>query len=93
MVFSSLIIALFINILIIFLLTFSSHFVANNLLHESRTYYGLIAISFVLPFIIVSSILIGYFFCKEKMLPHLLSHSSCPKTLKSIKTILLLIKT
>ena len=75
MVFSSLIIALFINILIIFLLTFSSYFVANNLLHESRTYYGLIAISFVLPFISVSSILRGYFFGKEKMLPHVLSNA------------------
>lgn len=75
MVFSSLIIALFINILIIILLTFSSHFIANNLLHESRTYYGLIAISFVLPFISVSSILRGYFFGKEKMIPHVLSNA------------------
>lgn len=74
MVFSSIIIALIINVLIIVTLAFSSNFIANTLLHEKRTYYGLMAIGLVLPFISVSSILRGYFFGKEKMFPHVLSN-------------------
>lgn len=74
MVFSSIIIALFINIFIILFLSFFGKFISNNLLHESRTYYGLLAVGLVLPFISVSSILRGYFFGKEKMIPHVLSN-------------------
>ncbi len=67
-------ISLFINLIIfIFLILFGS-FISNNLLHDSRTYYGIIAIGFVLPFISISSIMRGYFFGKERMLPHTFSN-------------------
>ena len=67
-------ISLFINFIIfIFLILFGS-FISNNLLHDSRTYYGIIAIGFVLPFISISSIMRGYFFGKERMLPHTFSN-------------------
>ncbi|MEG0826318.1 MAG: oligosaccharide flippase family protein [Bacilli bacterium] len=75
MVFSSILIALLVNIIIIFLLLFFSDFISINLLHEKRTFYGLLAIGLVLPFISISSILRGYFFGKEKMIPHVLSNT------------------
>jgi len=74
LVLSSIPITLIINIFIIFILIFSSKYIANNLLHDSRCYYALISIGFVLPFISISSILRGYFFGKQKMFPHVLSN-------------------
>lgn len=73
-VFTSIIISLILNIFIIFILFKASNFISINLLHDERTYYGLIAIGLVLPFISISSILRGYFFGKEKMVPHVLSN-------------------
>ncbi len=60
-------------IIMIFLFTFG-HFLSNNLLHEPRVYLGIISIGFVLPFISISSIIRGYFFGKQKMLPHVISN-------------------
>lgn len=67
-------ISLFINIVIIILLFIFSGFISTNLLHEERTYLGLISIGFVLPFVSISSILRGYMFGKERMLPHIISN-------------------
>lgn len=74
LVFSIIPFSLFINILIIILLLFTSHYLANNMLKEPRSYYALICIGFVLPFISVSSIIRGYFFGKERMIPHVISN-------------------
>ena len=74
MVFSSIGIALFINVFIILFIYLFGNKISINLLHEPRTYYGLIAMGFVLPFISISAILRGYFFGKEKMIPHVLSN-------------------
>lgn len=74
LVFSSFPITLIVNIIIIVILLFSARYIANNLLHDSRCYYALICIGFVLPFISISSILRGYFFGKQKMFPHVLSN-------------------
>ena len=60
-------------IILIFLLLFSS-FISINLLHEPRIRYGIMCIGFVLPFISISSILRGYFFGKQKMIPHVVSN-------------------
>lgn len=67
-------ISLLINIVIFIFLILFANFISNNLLHDSRTYYGIIAIGFVLPFISISSIMRGYFFGKERMLPHTFSN-------------------
>ncbi len=67
-------ISLFINLIIFIFLILFGNFISNSLLHDSRTYYGIIAISFVLPFISISSIMRGYFFGKERMLPHIFSN-------------------
>lgn len=63
-----------INILILVFLVFFSSFISNNLLHEPRIRYGIMCIGFVLPFISISSILRGYFFGKQKMIPHVVSN-------------------
>lgn len=74
LVFSVLPISLIINLLVMLVLIFSSNFIANNLLHEPKTYLGILCMSFVLPFISISSILRGYFFGKQKMFPHVVSN-------------------
>ena len=65
---------LLIDIIIITLVYISSDFIANNLLHEPKTYYGILAMGIVLPFISISSILRGYFFGKQRMLPHVITN-------------------
>lgn len=74
LVFSIIPISLIINLIIMIILIFSSRYIANNLLHEPNTYYGLLCMSFVLPFISISSILRGYFFGKQRMFPHVISN-------------------
>ncbi len=63
-----------IDILIMFLVYIFAGFIANNLLHEPKTYYGILSMGIVLPFISISSILRGYFFGKQKMLPHVVTN-------------------
>lgn len=74
LVFSIIPISLIINIFIIILLLLFSNYIGNNLLHESRTINALKCIGFVLPFISISSILRGYFFGKQRMIPHIVSN-------------------
>lgn len=73
-VFSIIPISLLINILIIIFMLLTSGYIANNLLHEPRSYYALICTGLVLPFISISSILRGYFFGKQRMIPHVVSN-------------------
>lgn len=74
LVFSIIPFSLIINFIIMIILLFTSKYIANNLLHEPRTMYGLKCIGFVLPFISISSILRGYFFGKQRMIPHIISN-------------------
>lgn len=74
LVFSAIPIVMMINIIIMIILIFISPIIANKLLNESKTYYAIMAIGMVLPFISISSILRGYFFGKEKMIPHVVSN-------------------
>lgn len=67
-------ITIVVNILIMIFLFCFGKFLSNNLLHEPRVYLGIIAISFVLPFISISSIIRGYFFGKQRMIPHVISN-------------------
>lgn len=67
-------VSLFLNIIIIAILIFLAPFISNQLLHEPRTYYGILAMGMVLPFISISSILRGYFYGKERLLPHIFSN-------------------
>ena len=74
LVFSIIPFSLIINFIIMIILLFTSRYIATNLLHEPRAMYGLKCIGFVLPFISISSILRGYFFGKQKMIPHIVSN-------------------
>lgn len=74
MVFSCIPMTILLNIVIFTLLFFFSDFIANNLLHDERCKYALMSIGFVLPFISISSIFRGYFFGKQKMIPHVVSN-------------------
>lgn len=74
LVFSILPVSIVINVVIFIGLIFSASFLAQNLLHEPRCFYGILAIGLVLPFISISSILRGYFFGKQQMVPHVVSN-------------------
>lgn len=74
LVFSVLPISMLLNVVILLFLFLTAPFIANTLLHEERSYYGLLCMGLVLPFVSISSILRGYFFGKEKMLPHVISN-------------------
>ena len=74
MVFSCIPMTILLNIIIFILLFFFSNFIATNLLHDVRCKYALLSIGFVLPFISISSIFRGYFFGKQKMIPHVVSN-------------------
>lgn len=74
LVFSAIPVTISIDILLMIVILSSAKFIANNLLHEPRSYFPIVSIGFVLPFISISSILRGYFFGKQRMFPHVISN-------------------
>jgi len=74
LVFSIIPLSLLINFIIMIILLIASKYIAINLLHEQRVINSLKCIGFVLPFISISSILRGYFFGKQRMIPHIVSN-------------------
>ena len=62
------------NLFLILIIIIISPYLASTLLHNANTYYPLIAIGTTLPFIAVSSIIKGYFFGKENVLPCTISN-------------------
>lgn len=67
-------ISIILNIFLILIVVLSVNFLSNNLLHNKEAYYPLIACSLVLPFISIASIIRGYFFGKQQMMPHTISN-------------------
>ena len=65
-------VSLIFNICLIIILLIISP-ILSNILNDERTLLPIISISIVLPFDSLSSILRGYFFGRQKMLPHILS--------------------
>ena len=74
LVFTSILISLSIDIIIMLFLIVSSTFLSNNLLNDSRLSLGLLSIGFVLPFITISNCLRSYFFAKQRMYPHVITN-------------------
>lgn len=74
LVFTSILISLSIDILIMLFLIVASSFFSNNLLNDSRLTLGLLSIGFVLPFITISNCLRSYFFAKQRMYPHVITN-------------------
>ena len=73
LIFSIIPFSLVFNIFLMVIIILIAPFLANNLLKEERALYPIISILFVLPFDSLSSILRGYFFGKQKMMPHTIS--------------------
>ena len=67
-------IILILNIIMMIILIFSSRFIAITLLDNESATYPIMSMSLILPFISISSILRGYFFGKQRMLPHTVSN-------------------
>lgn len=65
-------ISLIINLILIIIIIFISPTI-SKVLNDKRTLYPILAIAFVLPFDSISNILRGYFFGKQRMIPHTLS--------------------
>lgn len=73
-IFTSTILITFINFIVIIFMLFSAHFIANNLLHEERCYLLIIAMTFTFPIISISSIIKGYYYGKQNMIPNVVSN-------------------
>lgn len=73
-VFSTIPIIIIFDLLLIVIILLSSSFISTNLLKDSRCYLPIICISMVLPFEAISNMLRGYFFGKQRMIPHVISH-------------------
>lgn len=73
-IFSIIPVAILFNVLIILILLITAPYIAKVFLKNESLYYPLIAIASTIPFITTSSILRGYFFGKQKMIPHVTSN-------------------
>lgn len=62
------------NIVVMLIIFLSSNFISTTLLDNKDALYPIMSICLVIPFISISSILRGYFFGKQKMLPHSISN-------------------
>lgn len=67
-------IALLFNVVAITILILLSRVISDGLLKNELLYHPIIASSVTLPFITLSSIIRGYFFGKERMVPHVVSN-------------------
>lgn len=68
------IIAIFLNIMVILIIYLTKDFIASNLLNEERCASLILAMAFTFPFVSISSILKGYFFGKQNMIPNTISN-------------------
>jgi stage V sporulation protein B len=74
LIFSIIPIMMLLNIFFIFIIMLLTPILANYLLDNPKITYPLLSIAIVLPFITLSNIVRGYFFGKEKILPHVISN-------------------
>lgn len=73
-VFSIIPFSIILNIILMIVIIILAPILANDLLKDPRCYYPILAIGLVLPFDSLSSILRGYFFGKQRMIPHVVSN-------------------
>ena len=72
---TSTIFILLINFIVVIIMLFSSKFIASYLLHEERCYLLLISMSLTFPIISISSIVKGYFYGKQNMIPNVVANT------------------
>ncbi|MBP3635173.1 MAG: oligosaccharide flippase family protein [Bacilli bacterium] len=73
-VFSSIFMSVVITFILMIILILTSPIIAK-FLHNDNLRFPIMSIGFTLPFISLSGIIRGYFFGKEKMLPHVISNT------------------
>jgi len=71
---TSTILIMLINAIVVIFMLISSKFIATNLLHEKRCYLLLISMTLTFPIISISSIIKGYFYGKQNMIPNVVSN-------------------
>lgn len=71
---SATLIAIVLNILVITCIYFTKDFIATKLLNDARASILLMAMALTFPFISISSVLKGYFFGKQNMIPNTISN-------------------
>jgi len=63
-----------INVIVVIFMILSARFLAINLLHEERCYLLIISMALTFPIISISSIIKGYFYGKQNMIPNVVSN-------------------
>ncbi len=63
-----------INFIVVTFMLLTARFISNVLLQEPRCYLLIIAMSFTFPIISISSIIKGYFYGKQNMVPNVVSN-------------------
>ena len=63
-----------INLFLISVIFLTAPYISNNLLHNKSLYFPIISIALIIPFVSLSGIIRGYFFGKQKMMPHTVSN-------------------
>ncbi len=71
---SATIITLVLNLIVIIIIYFTKDFIAVTLLNDERCSILLMSMALTFPFVSISSILKGYFYGKQKMVPHTISN-------------------
>lgn len=71
---TSTILIMLINIIVVLFMLVSAKFIASNLLHEERCYLLIISMALTFPIISISSIIKGYFYGKQNMIPNVVSN-------------------
>lgn len=71
---TSTILIMIINFIVVLFMIISARFIANNLLHEERCYLLIISMALTFPIISISSIIKGYFYGKQNMIPNVVSN-------------------
>lgn len=71
---TSTILIMIINFFVVLFMLLSAKFIANNLLHEERCYLLIISMALTFPIISISSIIKGYFYGKQNMIPNVVSN-------------------
>lgn len=71
---SATIITLILNLVVIIIIYFTKDFIAITLLNDERCSILLMSMALTFPFVSISSILKGYFYGKQKMVPHTISN-------------------
>ncbi|MBQ7031045.1 MAG: oligosaccharide flippase family protein [Bacilli bacterium] len=71
---TSTILIMLINLVVVIFMLISAKFIAINLLHEERCYLLIISMALTFPIISISSIIKGYYYGKQNMIPNVVSN-------------------